>query len=101
MATHTTADAPAQSEAPTKLPIIDTDAHVGPAIPFFGISSFLDYLPERWRDYVAQIGMRQQNDYMQTPPQRSFAHRTDSVPPGGGFPGSDVDLAREQLLDMY
>src|SRR5262249_24597772 len=30
-----------------------------------------------------------------------FTHRLDSVPPGGGVPGSDPDFAREQLLEEY
>jgi predicted TIM-barrel fold metal-dependent hydrolase len=91
---------PASSERPAKLPVIDTDAHVGNTHPLV-TPDFMAYLPEKWREYCLTFGLRTLGDTPQTPGHRAFAHRTDAVPAGGGIPGSDPDLAREQLLDLY
>jgi predicted TIM-barrel fold metal-dependent hydrolase len=61
----------------------------------------LPYLPSKWHEYVAMMGLRTLGDTQQTPGHRQFAHRTDAVPPGGGHPGGDREFARAQLLDQY
>jgi predicted TIM-barrel fold metal-dependent hydrolase len=77
------------------LAVIDTDTHCG-----YSPQLLDDYLPERWRTWLAQVGVRSVASSLQIPRQRAFAHRLDAVPPNG-VPGSDPDFAREQLLDEY
>ena len=58
------------------------------------------YLPERWRSYQAQFGRRATpGDFY--PKATPMASRTDSWPPGGGPPGSDLPFLRKQLLDAW
>jgi predicted TIM-barrel fold metal-dependent hydrolase len=59
------------------------------------------YLSKRWQRYVAEVGLRSTSTMWEIPPIRAGANRLDSVPPGGGPPGSDPDFAREQLLDEW
>jgi predicted TIM-barrel fold metal-dependent hydrolase len=77
------------------LPIVDTDFHNSSG------GAFTRYLPERWRHYLSTTGRRNLDHWGSTTQQRPLACRLDSVPPGGGPPGSDPDFAREQLLDEY
>ncbi|HTE62401.1 MAG TPA: amidohydrolase family protein, partial [Solirubrobacteraceae bacterium] len=59
-------------------------------------------LPARWRRVVEDFGLRavKSNAYVPTRP-RAAASRTDTWPPGGGAPGSDMPFVREQLLDRW
>jgi predicted TIM-barrel fold metal-dependent hydrolase len=75
--------------------VIDTDVH--PTIDLTA-QSFREYLPERWREYLDMRGIPLGRDFENTL-QRQFAHRLDSMPPGGGPPASDPEFARKQLLD--
>lgn len=83
----------------SRLAVIDTDTHVARADP--RDPRVAQFLPQRWRDHLALVGFRPAVHEHQFPRQRQFAHRTDSVPPGGGEPGTDPAFAREQLLDAY
>jgi predicted TIM-barrel fold metal-dependent hydrolase len=83
----------------TKIPIVDTDVHpaMNPAVP-----GVMAYLPDRWRDYVTEIGvMRGFMTGGERPRHREFASRWDATPPEGGAPGSNPEFAREQLLDQF
>jgi predicted TIM-barrel fold metal-dependent hydrolase len=72
--------------------IIDCDVHpVGVQVK--------DYLPERWRTYLADVGRRNYLDWGLTVPLRPGSARLDASPPDGGPAGSDPAFAREQLLD--
>jgi predicted TIM-barrel fold metal-dependent hydrolase len=75
--------------------IIDVDVHPATA------EELPRYLSPRWKDYVGLVGQRNLNHKGVLTTQRPFAGRLDAVPEGGGRPGSDPELAREQLLDEY
>lgn len=76
--------------------IIDCDIHVTPANPG-ALSSFL---PARWREHQATFGSRGPSG-IAYPRARPYASRTDSWPPGGLPPGSDLAFMRDQLLDAW
>jgi len=80
------------------IPIVDADVH-NYAVP---LSPELDkYMSKRWVEYLQTMGMFHTRGGGERPRQRQYAHRTDSIPPGGGRPGTDPAFAREQLLDLY
>jgi len=80
------------------MPIIDADVH-NYAVP---MSPELDkYMSKRWVEYLRTMGIYHTRGGGERPRQRQYAHRTDSIPPSGGRPGTDPDFAREQLLDLY
>lgn len=85
-------------EQQTRYPVIDSDVH-----PDFNYTKpeLLALLPQRWRDYAAEYGARPGSPGGDRPRQREFAHRWDAEPTEGAQPGSNVDFAREQLLDKY
>ncbi|MFZ0217281.1 MAG: amidohydrolase family protein [Candidatus Dormiibacterota bacterium] len=76
--------------------IVDGDIHVQPASP----QALAEHLPKVWRDYQAQFGSRGASG-IAYPRANQFAARTDSWPPGGLPPGSDLDFLRRQLLDTW
>jgi len=73
--------------------LIDADIHNTP-VP----GALKGYLPERWREYYERFG---RPDYTGAyyPKASPRAARSDSWPPTGGPPGSDLTFLREQLLD--
>jgi len=75
--------------------LIDADIHNTP-VP----GALKDYLPERWREYNERFG---RPDYTGAyyPKASPRAARSDSWPPTGGPPGSDLAFLREQLLDAW
>jgi predicted TIM-barrel fold metal-dependent hydrolase len=79
-----------------RLAVIDCDIHNSP--PSEG--ALLKYFPERWRDYHAEYGPRFYSGAYY-PLANQNAARTDSWPPSGLPPGSDLDFLREQLLDRW
>jgi predicted TIM-barrel fold metal-dependent hydrolase len=87
-----------------QLPVIDCDVHHGPTA--YPLDDALgSYVSERWRSYVQTFGIRATLETTQIPAHRAVGKgaiaRLDSIPPGGGEPGSSPDFAREQLLDRY
>jgi predicted TIM-barrel fold metal-dependent hydrolase len=76
--------------------IVDCDIHVQPA----GANTLRSRLPSRWRDHQATFGSRAPSG-IAYPRARQYAARTDSWPPGGRPPGSDLAFLREQLLDAW
>jgi uncharacterized protein len=58
------------------------------------------YMTARWRRHHETFGPR---EYMGAsyPRANDHAARTDSWPPGGAPPGSDLDFMRHQLLDTW
>ena len=78
--------------------VIDCDVHTN--LP--SVAAFAAYLPERWRHVLTTYGLRRPGEVAEFPTRpRAYASRTDSVPPSGGPPGSEVDFTREQLLDAW
>jgi hypothetical protein len=88
----------ASAEPARRHPIIDSDVHNQ---TFPGDPTLAAHLPARWLDYLRLMGVRNHGGGGLTPQQKPFAARLDSMPPGGGMPGSDPELAREQHLDRY
>lgn len=82
-------------------PIVDVDIHHKPR----GDADLFPYLAREWQDYARGNGKVR---YSLRPPAGratglfdNGARRADSFPAGGGPPGSDYGLMREQLLDRY
>jgi predicted TIM-barrel fold metal-dependent hydrolase len=77
------------------LGLVDCDVHPWPTA-----DQLSTYLSPRWRSYQETFGLRGPTG-RGTLQMRPFSARMDAWPPGGGYPGSDPDFAREQLLDRY
>ncbi|PXY18771.1 amidohydrolase family protein [Prauserella flavalba] len=78
--------------------IADVDIH--PVPPADALTA---YLPRRWREIVREYGVRTTNGLFnlgEYPQLYGGAMRADTWPETG-FPGSDLDLIRKQLLDLY
>ena len=84
------------SRAKPRYAVIDCDIHPNLAAP----NALDPYLSERWREYRKGIGGR---GFAGSYYPRAFpnAARTDSFPPTGGPPSSDLNFMRYQLLDAY
>ncbi len=90
-----TAEKSSTGEA-TKVAVIDCDIHN--SVP--SEATFLKYLPEKWRQYHQEYGGRRHSGAYY-PLANQNAARTDSWPPSGLPPGSDLSFLREQLLDLW
>ncbi len=79
-----------------KTAVIDCDVHN--AVP--SIQALFPYLPDRWRDYVVEHGIKslEPNYY---PRGVSLSARPDSVLPNGDPPGSDLEVLRRQVLEPW
>jgi len=86
-----------QAQPKTKLAVIDCDIHNAPASP----QALDKYLPTRWRRYKETYGSRLQYPGTAYPRLHPNAARSDSWPPNGGPPGSDLEFLRQQLLDAW
>src|SRR5271165_1455879 len=93
-----------------RLPVVDCDIHNAPVSE----AALFAYMPERWRQARARGGRLDTaiESRRETLGDRSYlgaeyprptprAARTDSWPPSGHPPASDLDFMREQLLDKY
>jgi predicted TIM-barrel fold metal-dependent hydrolase len=82
----------------TRTTTIDCDIHNNLPSP----EAIRPYLSERWRGYAEQFGLR---NYRYSgayyPRVYQNAARTDSWPPNGKPPGSDLPFLQEQLLDEW
>ena len=81
----------------SNLAVIDCDIHNTMSSP----SVLAKYLPERWRRYLEQYGLKRGYSGASYPRLHPNAARTDSWPPTGGPPGSDLEFMQEQLLDAW
>jgi uncharacterized protein len=88
---------PETMSSKTKFGVFDTDTHPR---TFATDPRIVEYLPERWRNYVAEFGPLHR-PRGERPRHREFASRWDAQTPDGGPPGSDPAFAAEQLLDRY
>jgi predicted TIM-barrel fold metal-dependent hydrolase len=75
--------------------LVDCDVH-----PWPNPEQLMEYMSPRWRQYQERFGLRGPTGRGAVL-MRPFSARMDSWPPDGGFPGSNADFAREQLLDRY
>lgn len=80
----------------TRTAVIDCDIHNAVPSP----KALLPYLPERWRRHHETFGGRGHSGGTY-PRANQNAARTDSWPPNGNPPGSDLPFLREQLLDAW
>ena len=93
------APAPAGA-ARSRLKLIDCDVHHA----LRSSKDLFPYLATRWHRHLEEFGQRRpipftgSSPYPKTAPALS---RTDSWPPNGGPPGSDLAFLQEQLLDPY
>ena len=84
----------------TRIKLIDCDVH-------HALKSHRDlypYLARRWRDHFDSYGLRQPVPFHSASPYPKVApalSRTDSWPPNGGPPGSDLAFLQAQLLDRH
>jgi predicted TIM-barrel fold metal-dependent hydrolase len=98
----TTIETPSASGA-LSAPVVDTgiiDVDIHP-LPKVGLID--TYLPKRWREHIREYGVRTTNG-LQTigeyPQMYGGAMRADAWP-DSGYPGSDLDLIKKQLLDLH
>jgi len=77
--------------------LIDTDIHND--LP--SRETLLKYLPDRWRRHHDLVSGRSGRPGSSYPRSVTGNARTDSWPPSGLPPGSDLPFLREQLLDRY
>jgi predicted TIM-barrel fold metal-dependent hydrolase len=87
-----------QRQSRARLKVIDCDVH-------HALGSLKDlhpYLSQRWREYLDVYGPRSPVPFTRSSPYPKAApalSRTDSWPPNGGPPGSDLEFLQKQLLD--
>lgn len=79
-----------------RVPIVDCDVHIQPA----NGQTLRQYLPATWRRHHDVFGQNSPSGSYY-PRANQFAARTDSWPPAGGPPGSDLGFLRAQLLDTW
>jgi predicted TIM-barrel fold metal-dependent hydrolase len=100
----------APERAPRRPAVVDCDIHNAPVSE----AALFAYMPERWRQARARGGRLDAaiEGRRETLGDRSYlgaeyprptprAARTDSWPPSGAPPASELGFMREQLLDMY
>jgi len=91
----------ADTPAPAYMGFVDCDVH-----PFFRTPDEFDaFLSPRWRAHRQTFGNRPRQGLSKatTYPRMSpgVGMRMDAWPKDGGPPGSDLELMREQLLDLF
>ena len=83
------------AEVPRSVSIVDCDIH--PTLTVLGLQKRVS---SRWRGYLERFGRRTPNITEFYPRTANAGFRLDSWPQGpDGFPGSDLELLRTQLLD--
>jgi predicted TIM-barrel fold metal-dependent hydrolase len=94
-ATAAVAGVPPAAEPRQQVKLVDADIHPAP-LPSY-IAARLD---EPWRSRFERFGVRAPNPPQLYPRVRNAGYRVDSWPEGG-FPGSDYELMRAQLLEEH
>jgi predicted TIM-barrel fold metal-dependent hydrolase len=95
--TLTETQAKPKRQDPAKMAVIDCDIHNAPASD----ETLAKYLPARWRRHMELFGSRPAYPGGYYPRLHPNAARSDSWPPNGGKPGSDLNFMQEQLLDAW
>ncbi|MHB1468307.1 MAG: amidohydrolase family protein [Solirubrobacteraceae bacterium] len=93
-ATETVASGQDRNAVPERL--IDTDVHEMPP----SAEALLPYLAPTWQRNI-RAGWKTPFFFSYAYPHEAGFARADARPAGGGPPGSDFELLREQLLDRY
>jgi predicted TIM-barrel fold metal-dependent hydrolase len=83
-------------ETERSVTLVDADVHSSPTPASLG-----SRLSSKWRSHLQQFGPRYNGGYAMFPRMRNGGVRLDSHPEDGSFPGSDLGLVQEQLLDEY
>jgi predicted TIM-barrel fold metal-dependent hydrolase len=89
-----------ERQSRSKLKVIDCDIHHALHSP----KDLHPYLSRRWQHHLDSYGHRHTVPFIGSSPYPKAApalSRTDSWPPTGGPPGSDLAFLQEQLLDRY
>ena len=84
----------------SRLKFIDCDVHHALRSP----KDLHPFLSKRWREHLETYGNRHPVPFLASSPYPKSApalSRTDTWPPNGGPPGSDLRFMSEQLLDPY
>src|SRR5581483_9504861 len=76
--------------------LIDCDVHNIPPT----VQALFPYLSDHWREYITQSAFKGPVDTAY-PKNAPTTARTETRPPGGRPPGSDLALVREQVLDAW
>jgi len=93
----TAQEAPATGAAARRaVEIVDCDVHPSPR----SNDELLEYFPEPWRSYEARGPERPIDTFTLVSQTPNGGVRLDSVPPGGGKPGTDPAFAVEQMRRM-
>jgi predicted TIM-barrel fold metal-dependent hydrolase len=85
-----TASSAAAAGAEVRVEVVDADVH-----PSFFVDSFVEHIPEPWRSRYFRRPLPMVGGLYGS--VMSF-HREDTMPPGGGGPGSDPEFAARQLF---
>ncbi len=80
--------------SPADHTLIDCDLHN--AVP--SVETLFPYLPPYWREQISQTAFKGATESPYAKGAAVAAH-PEAAPPGGGPPGSDLDLLRAQALD--
>ncbi len=84
-------------ESARAVKLVDADIHPTPMLP-----ALLRRLSPRWREHVTRFGRRTPIITELYPRASNAGMRADSWPDApGSFPGSDLGLLQEQVLDEY
>ena len=75
--------------------VVDCDVHN--AVP--RVRALFPYLPDYWKEQIEQTGFGGPADNWYPGGAEVSAGAAHTRPPGGGAPGSDLGLLREQVLD--
>jgi hypothetical protein len=81
-----------------KDPVADCDIHPTPG----SYKALSPYLSKQWQEHLASYGAKVRHGFQRGaayPKAQPVAMRRDAWPAGGGLPGSDLNLMREQHLD--
>jgi predicted TIM-barrel fold metal-dependent hydrolase len=90
----------AAAQASTRLMIADGDIHPRPA----KASDLYPWLSKQWQEVFETFGGRARHGWEKGTPypkMQPMASRRDAWPKTGGGPASDLEMLREQLLDLH
>lgn len=86
-----------RNEEKTTNLIIDTDVHH----EIRSYNDLLPYMSDHWKRYLTDYGWKPEKLTPFHQVRKNSKYRMDTIPEGGGTPGSDFNLLKEQLLDKH
>ena len=87
---------PGAVETERRIKLVDTDLHTSPTREALG-----SRVSSKWLSHLEQFGPRYNGGFAMFPRMRNGGFRLDAHPDDGGFPGSDLGLVQQQMLDEY